>query len=120
MMKENLFDTLGKLVEVNLQLFKIEIKEELSSWVVQTCVMIGLILVVNMVVIFGSFALAFLLGTWLESNFLGFGVVTCLYVLLFLGLYGGRKQIEATIYNYVQQSLFEKQQQLENKPKVIE
>jgi hypothetical protein len=118
-MKENIFDTFSKLVEVNLQLFKLEIKEEVSSWAVQTGVIVLLILLINIVVVFGSFAMAFLLGAWLESNFLGFAIITVGYLLLLLLIWASRKQIENSIYQHVQQNLFEKQKELAQKQELL-
>ena len=46
-MKEQIFDTVSKLIEVNFQLFKLEIQQELSNAIVRLAISIICIIFAN-------------------------------------------------------------------------
>jgi uncharacterized membrane protein len=108
-MKEQIFETLSKLVEINLQLFKIEIKQEVSGFLVQMAMTIILIIFANMVLVLGSFAAAFLLGEFLGKLFYGFSIVTLFYIILLTIAIVNRKQIEASIRKQIQKSMIKEE-----------
>lgn len=112
MLKENsnaLLDTVSKLVEVNLELFKIEVKEEIGNWAIQSSLILVVLIAANMGIVFSSFAIAFLLGNWLNNYFFGFGTVAVFYGIVAWALWQNRQSLQQRIKVYVQENLFEKQ-----------
>ncbi len=113
-MKEQIFETISKLIEINLQLFKIEIKQEISDWIIQMSIAIIILIFTNMVVVLGSFATAFLLGELFGNIFYGFAIVTIFYLFLIIIILLNRKSIEQTIRKQVQESMVTKQKTLKS------
>lgn len=114
MLKENsnaLLDTVSKLVEVNLELFKIEVKEEIGDWAIQSSLLLVVLIAANMGIVFSSFAIAFLLGNWLNNYFFGFATVAVFYGIVAWALWQNRQSLQQRIKLYVQENLFEKQKQ---------
>jgi uncharacterized membrane protein YqjE len=112
MLKENsnaLLDTVSKLVEVNLELFKVEVKEEIGDWAIQTSLILVVLIAANMGIVFSSFAIAFLLGNWLNNYFFGFATVAIFYGIVAWALWQNRQSLQQRIKLYVQENLFEKQ-----------
>ena len=113
-MKEQIFDTISKLVEINLQLFKIEIKQEISDWIVQMSIAIIIVIFTNMVIVLGSFTTAFLLGELFGNLFYGFAIVTIFYLFLVIVILLNRKSIEQAIRKQIEESMVEKQKILKS------
>lgn len=107
-MKEQFFDSISKLVEVNIQLFKLETQQEISNLIVRLAIAVIMLIIVNMAVVLGSFAMAFLLGQWLENNFYGFGIVTILYLALGVVAWTNRNLLEKIIRKQVEITMLEK------------
>lgn len=112
-MKEQIFDTLSKLIEVNFQLFKLEIQQELSNAVVRLSISIICIIFANMAVVLSSFAIAFLLGEWLQNNAYGFATVALFYVILTAIAWLNREAIGDNIRIKVQTMMFQKRKMSE-------
>jgi uncharacterized membrane protein (DUF485 family) len=107
-MKEQIFDTLSKLVEVNLQLFKIEIKQEIADLIVKLSILLVMLIFANIIIVLGSFAMAFLLGELLGKPLYGFGIITLVYAIILGIVWVQRKSIEATIRQKVRQAILAK------------
>jgi hypothetical protein len=107
-MKEQFFDTVSKLVEINLQLFKLEIKQEVADLVVKFNFFLIIIIFANMIIVLGSFALAFFLGDLLGKPFYGFGVVTLTYATILAVMWINRKNIKILLKQKIQQDMLAK------------
>jgi hypothetical protein len=122
-MKEHIFDTLSKLIEVNFQLFKLEIQQELSNVIVRLTISIICIIFANMAVVLSSFAIAFLLGEWLHNNAYGFAIVALFYMILTAIAWLNRETIGDTIRIQVQAAMLAKRkiaEQISEQTKAIE
>ncbi len=122
-MKEHIFDTVSKLIEVNFQLFKLEIQQELSNAIVRLAISIVCIIFANMAVVLSSFAVAFLLGEWLQNNAYGFAIVALFYIALTAIAWVYREIIGNTIRIKVQAIMLEKRkiaEQISEQTKAIE
>ncbi len=122
-MKEQIFDIVSKLIEVNFQLFKLEIQQELSNAIVRLAISIICIIFANMAVVLSSFAIAFLLGEWLQNNAYGFAIVALFYVVLTAIAWLYREDIGNMIRMKVQATMLEKRkvsEQIASQNKVIE
>lgn len=122
-MKEHIFDTLSKLIEVNFRLFKLEIQQELTNLIVRLTISIICIIFANMAVVLSSFAIAFLLGEWLHNNAYGFAIVASFYMILTAIAWLNRETIGDTIRIQVQAAMLEKRkiaEQISEQTKAIE
>ena len=77
-----------ELQKQHLSLNSVEILTRLFSTLVLVLI---LILVGSLVLLFGSFALAYWLGELLDSMLLGFGIIACILLLLALMVYANRR-----------------------------
>jgi uncharacterized membrane protein YqjE len=88
-----------ELVEIKLELFRLEAFEKSSaigSFLIYGLVVMNLIL---FALLFAFLALAFLFGKWINSLAGGFAAVTVLYLVLLLILFFYRKKIVSGLKN---------------------
>ena len=84
---DSIVENLSGYVEKRMDLFKIELKEDLALGAARLTVMVIMVLSFFMVLLFLSIASALLLNNVLESNSLGFVIVAGFYLLIFLVFY---------------------------------
>jgi len=96
---DSIFDDLSAIVEAKVELLKIELKEEAAKTATKLISAVFLGLMVFLIVIFLSITIATLLNYFLESNFLGYAIVTLFYLLLLIGfkVFKVGKKLEVTI-----------------------
>jgi len=107
---DNLVQNLIGFLETRIAIFKIEAKEELTKGIARFLLFTFFLLTFSLFVIFASITLALYLNGVLESAFLGFGIVTLIYLLIFAILYVTRNasfwhQIIYKMINYSAESI---------------
>ena len=94
---DRLIDTLTRYIETKLELFKIEIKEEISTLIAKGLVFMAMSTFVLIGLIFGLGALATWLNEMLESEFAGYLIVFGLMIVLSAFIYLKRSSLESKI-----------------------
>ncbi len=94
---DKLLGTLTSYIETKLELFKIEIKEEISTLIAKAVVYVVLSLLAAVAIVFALMALANWLNTILESSFLGYLLVCGLIALFTVLIYTARLKIQERI-----------------------
>ena len=99
----NLFDGLSKFIELKMEIYQLKLKEQLV-------IIISSIAALTLILSFGLFVLFFLslaLGSYLngvlKSDFLGFGIIAILYLILGVILVLSRNKL---ITNHLFQAFF--------------
>ena len=88
---DNLIEHLSGYVEDKIALVKIELKEELAVAIAKIIITIVMIIFVLFAILFASITLAVYLNKLLDSNLLGFGLVSIFYLVLFLFIFVAKK-----------------------------
>lgn len=84
---DSLFDHLTAFIESKIEVYKIEIKDELVQTLSKIMVWLLLGSIVFFFFLFLNIALGYLLGALLNSLFFGFLIISGSYLLIFLVLY---------------------------------
>ena len=90
---ENLAQTIKGLVDARVEVFKYELKGELSKSLAKLISGLILLMLALSAVLFSSLALGIYFGTLLDNYYLGFLMVSGAYILLLLVLIIFKKQI---------------------------
>ncbi|MCV9387910.1 phage holin family protein [Reichenbachiella ulvae] len=77
-------EALSDYVKVKLELFKIDMTEQISHVLAQVIAYIVILLIATLVILFVSMGMAFLINEQLESEYLGFLVVAATYLIVLL------------------------------------
>lgn len=98
---ENLAQTIKGLVDARVEVFKYELKGELSKSLAKLISGLILLMLALSALLFSSIALGIYIGTLLDNYYLGFLTVSGVYLFLLLSLIVFRKQIglERTLEN---------------------
>lgn len=88
---EQLFHEGREYWDLQKQYLSLHAAEVLTRLLSMVVLLIILILVGSMVLLFGSFAVAYWLGELLDSTLLGFAVIACLLLVMSLLVYANRK-----------------------------
>lgn len=89
----SLIDDLKEYVNLKIQLLKLTVAEKAAHAMASLIATIVLILLAFVVLLFGSLAVAFLLGECLNSYAAGFGIVAGFYLLIALIILLTKKKI---------------------------
>lgn len=81
---DKLIENLLGFLETRIALFKIEAKEELVKGTARFLLFTFFLFFFSLAVIFASITLSLYLNEVFSSSFLGFGVVTIIYLLIFI------------------------------------
>lgn len=96
---KNLINALVGFIETKIELYKIQFKEEIAK-ALSVMVIIFLIAMIGMLfLLFLSHFLAQLLNDLLENNYLGYLIITFIYLLIGVLVYMRRKRISNAIIN---------------------
>lgn len=90
---DSLFEHLTSFIESKVEIYKIEIKEDVAQSLSKMMVVLLLGFIGTFFFLFFNIALGYYLGELLESLFLGFLIISGFYLLLFLLLYLLRNQL---------------------------
>ncbi|HLT81438.1 MAG TPA: phage holin family protein [Cyclobacteriaceae bacterium] len=97
---ENLFESVSGYVESKLELFKMEIREEVAGIVARILVVLLIGLCFLLFLILASIGLAYYLGTLVGMTG-GIMIVAGFYLLVFALMIGFREQVSESINNMV-------------------
>lgn len=106
---EELIDGLKKYLDTNTELLKLEVAQQ--STAIGSIVFSGIIisLILGFFVLFLSLWAGFYISTLLDAKYVGFLIVAGFYLLLFLIVFFGRKQLlETPTRNLMIKKLFSK------------
>lgn len=84
---DQLLDDLLEYVDVSLDLVRLDVRESLGNAIGMMLQIVVSLVLLSLIVIFFSFAVAYYLNVVLRSGYLGFVLVTAFYSLLFLGYF---------------------------------
>jgi general stress protein CsbA len=103
-----IIQTVRQLIDVRIQMIKEEINQQLATVLARVFLLFFIGLVILLIMIFASFTLAYLISEWARTPYMGFLVVSLLYVLLLIGLYMMRnsKKLIGAFHFILNQFLF--------------
>lgn len=103
-----IIQTVRQLIDVRIQMIKEEINQQLAAVLARIFLLFFIGLVLLLILIFASFTLAYLISEWARTPYMGFLVVSLLYVLVLVGLYMMRnsKRLIGGIHFILTQFLF--------------
>lgn len=91
---DSLFEHLTSFIESKVEIYKIEIKEEVAQSLSKMMIVLLFFFIGTFFFLFLNIALGYYLGALLESLFLGFLIISGFYLLVFLVLYLLRDQFK--------------------------
>lgn len=111
---EELADTIKDYVNTRLESVKLSAAEKSSAVIANVIAVFVVAVVFIFFIIFAGMALAFGLGVWLGSTWLGFLIVACLYLVLGIAVWLARgKIIRMPVMNSMIQQLFKNEEEEE-------
>ncbi|MDH5367912.1 MAG: phage holin family protein [Cyclobacteriaceae bacterium] len=81
---DNLIDHLSGYIEDKIELVKIEAKEEVAVFLTKAIIIIVMVLFFVFALFFSTIVLAMYLNKVLEDSIIGYGIVSLMYLLLFI------------------------------------
>lgn len=93
---EEIFEKLKDYGETRLDLLKLKTVNKVSGFLSNLITSIFLLVILSMVIIFLFIGLALLIGTWLGHAYLGFLIISALFIIIGLVLYSSRHKILKT------------------------
>ena len=90
---DKLLDSLSGFLETKLELIKLDVATEVHKIVARAIIILFIASVISLAVMLISVGLSMWLNSLLESNFLGFMIVSVFYVLLGAIVYMNRNKI---------------------------
>lgn len=102
---DNLIDHLTGYVEDRVELFKIEIKDEVARVIAKGLVLLVVALAVFMALFFLSFSAALYINTWFQDSYAGFLLVAGIYLIAFILILIFRKDINQSIARHMADSI---------------
>jgi hypothetical protein len=112
---ENVIETLGEsyeytrsLLNVKIDQAKLEITEKVSTTISEMVTVGVLFSILSLTMVFACIALAFYIGSLLESNAIGFAAVALLLLCVSLGFYAFRRQlITSPVIRFIIRKIYE-------------
>ena len=101
-----IIDQLKEYVETRIKLAKLQAIERSSTVAASIIADLAVVITLALAFIFASFTLAYYLSDVLGTNWMGFGCVAILYLLIALVIKLSKKQIEKPIANEFIQKIF--------------
>lgn len=99
---ELLYEKTKKYTETSIELFKLNTIDKIADLVSSLFVRLILIMVVAMFTLFLNIALSLFIGTLLGETFLGFLIISGVYLVLYIIMFNYRKKlIKIPINNFV-------------------
>ena len=107
---DGIVDSLLRLVESKIELAKIEIKKDLSTFIAKALVLAILVALGFLFFLFLNLGLAFLISAWIDEPYSGFLIISGVYLIIFLLflLVKDRLKIEEKIERKLNQTLGER------------
>jgi uncharacterized membrane protein YqjE len=101
---DRLLDTLSGYLETKLEIFKLDLKEELATTLSKVIiyVIIGLLAIIALT--FGLLALAAFLNDYLESSYLGYLINVAILILFGSVLYFNKNKIGQSIWERIEKA----------------
>ena len=106
---DNLISNLSGYVETKAELIKIEIREDMSRILSQGIVVITTIFFGLIFLLFFSVGLAQYLNTFFEDSFVGFFLVSAVYLIAFIAFLVFRKTIHKNFEKYFKEIIKHKE-----------
>lgn len=107
---DGLLDNVTGYLEARIELFKLDIKEDIARGLAKAAVFVVLGFVLTLFTLLISIAVAFKIGESL-GNFAGFGIVAAVYLLLALILYLRKDSVSASLEKQLTDLLNKKKKQ---------
>lgn len=98
---DKLLDSLSGYLETKIELIKLDIESEVHKIVAKAIIILLVASTISLAVILLSVGLSMLLNTTLKSDYLGFILVSGLYVLVGLVIYFRREQIFQSVIDSI-------------------
>ena len=105
--KERLLSYIG----VKVELFKLDAYERIAKIIAILSHSLILMLLSLFLILFLFFTLAFFLGELFNRTYIGFFIVACIYLLLFIIAYRMKKRIQTGIMNMIIGAIQEKEEE---------
>lgn len=90
---DSLFDHLTSFIESKIEIYKIELKEELAQSLSRVAVVLLFSFLAFFFILFLNVAIGYYLSAILNSLFYGFLIISGFYLLIFTGLFLLRRQL---------------------------
>lgn len=94
---ENIAFNLTGFVEARLELFKFEIRTDVTKALARAMTLVFLALLGFLFLLFFSLGLAYFINSLFEAQFVGFFVIAIVYGILFISLYINRKLLSSKV-----------------------
>jgi uncharacterized membrane protein YqjE len=94
---ENIAFNLTGFVEARLELFKFEIRTDVTKALARAMTLVFLALLGFLFLLFFSLGLAYFINSLFEAQFVGFFVIAIVYGILFISLYINRKKLISSV-----------------------
>jgi uncharacterized membrane protein YqjE len=94
---ENIAFHLTGFVETRLELFKLEIRADVTKALARAMTLVFLALLGFLFLLFFSLGLAYLINSFFEAQFVGFFIIAIVYGILFISLYINRKVLSSKV-----------------------
>ncbi len=101
---ENIAFNLTGYVESKLELFKLEIRTDVTKALSRAMTLIFLALLAFLFLLFLSLGLAYLINSFFEAQYVGFFVIALFYGIVFVSLYINRKALTSTMEEQILKS----------------
>lgn len=101
---ENIAFNLTGYVESKLELFKLEIRTDVTKALSRAMTLIFLALLGFLFLLFLSLGLAYLINSFFEAQYIGFFVIALFYGIVFVSLYINRKALTSNMEEQILKS----------------
>jgi hypothetical protein len=101
---ENIAFNLAGYVESKLELFKLEIRTDVTKALSRAMTLIFLALLGFLFLLFLSLGLAYLINSFFEAQYVGFFVIALFYGIVFVSLYINRKALTSNMEEQILKS----------------
>ena len=101
---ENIAFNLTGYVESKLELFKLEIRTDVTKALSRAMTLIFLALLAFLFLLFLSLGLAYLINSFFEAQYVGFFVIALFYGIVFVSLYINRKALTSNMEEQILKS----------------
>lgn len=98
---DKLLDSLTGYVETKVELIKLDIESEVHKIIAKAVIMILIAVPISLAVILLSVGASFLLNHLFDSEYLGFGIISLLYLIFALVVYSRRESIQQSILDNI-------------------
>ena len=98
---DKLLDSLTGYIETKVELIKLDIESEVHKIIAKAVIMVFIAVPISLAVILLSVGASFLLNHLFESEYLGFGIISLLYLAFAWGVYMRRESIQQSILDNI-------------------